>query len=176
MNTIAGLCRSDPARAEQITLDLADLFRATFATGPNHTLAEELELARAYLDIEQTRFGERLMLEWDVPPTQELRLQVPALVLLPLVENAIQHGVAPSRTDGRVSVRVWREHHKIMIEIGNTLADQPGTGTNTAGEEARARLRQCFGERARIETHREDGRFLARVQLPTRTPHARKMP
>jgi two-component system, LytTR family, sensor histidine kinase AlgZ len=65
MNTIAGLCRSDPAKAEQVTLDLADLFRAAFTTGPMHPLAAELELARAYLAIEQTRFGERLQVEWD---------------------------------------------------------------------------------------------------------------
>ena len=166
MNSIAGLCRSDPARAEQVTLDLADLFRATFATGATHSLAEELELVRAYLDIEQTRFGERLALEWDVPPPEQLELQVPSLVLQPLVENAIQHGIAPAREGGRVSVRVAREGSTIRIEISNTLGERTGKGTNTAGDEARARLHHCFGGRAGFETLRRDGNYRIRLTLP----------
>ena len=166
MNSIAGLCRSDPARAEQVTLDLADLFRATFATSATHSLAEELELVRAYLDIEQTRFGDRLALEWDVPPPEQLDLQVPAMVLQPLVENAIQHGIAPARDGGRVSVRVAREGSTIRIEISNTLAERSGNGTKTAGDEARARLHQCFGERAGYEARRQDGHYRVRLTLP----------
>jgi two-component system, LytTR family, sensor histidine kinase AlgZ len=101
MNTIAGLCRTDPARAEQVTLDLADLFRATFATGATHSLAEELELVRAYLDIEQTRFGERLALGMGPRAVStNCDLQVPTFMLQPLVENAIQHGIAPVRASG----------------------------------------------------------------------------
>ena len=166
MNSIAGLCRSDPARAEQVTLDLADLFRATFATGATHSLAKELDLVRAYLDIEQTRFGERLTLEWDVPPREQLDVEVPALVLQPLVENAIQHGIAPARDGGRVSVRVAPEGSTIRIEVSNTLGERTGNGTNTAGDEARARLHHCFGERARFETQRRDGNYRIRVTLP----------
>ena len=166
MNSIAGLCRSDPARAEQITLDLADLFRATFAIGPTHSLAEELDLVRAYLDIEHTRFGERLALEWEVPPPEQLELQVPALVLQPLVENAIQHGIAPAREAGQVSVRATREGENIRIEISNTFGEHTGTGTNTAGDEARARLKHCFGDRAQFEAHRQDGRYQVQLTLP----------
>jgi two-component system, LytTR family, sensor histidine kinase AlgZ len=170
MNTIAGLCRTDPARAEQVTLDLADLFRATFATGPTHSLAEELELVRAYLAIEQTRFGERLTLEWDLPPSDQLDLQVPALVLQPLVENAIQHGIAPARGGGQVSIRVAREGPSIGIEISNTVGEHTGKGTNTAGEEARARLHHCFGDRARFAARRQDGRYRVRLTLPATNP------
>jgi two-component system, LytTR family, sensor histidine kinase AlgZ len=173
MNSIAGLCRSDPVRAEQVTLDLADLFRATFSSGATHSLAEELRLVRAYLDIEQTRFGERLALEWDVPPPEQLDLQVPALVLQPLVENAIQHGIAPARDGGKVSVRVTREGPTISIVISNSLGERSGSGTNTAGDEARARLRHCFGARARVEAHRAGGAFVVRVNLPAHAPAGR---
>ena len=165
MNSIAGLCRSDPAKAEQVTLDLADLFRATFATGEKHSLAEELDLARAYLAIEQTRFGERLQLEWDVADANDLPVQVPALVLQPLVENAIQHGVAPSPSGGRVWVRARSQDSSAVIEIGNTVGNRTGSGTQTAGNDVRARLKHCFGERAGFAVDRSADRFEVRVTL-----------
>ena len=176
MNSIAGLCRSDPEKAEQVTLDLADLFRATFATGATHSLAEELELVRAYLDIEQTRFAERLAVEWDVPPAEQLDVQVPSLLLQPLVENAIQHGIAPSHEGGRVSVRATRAGEHIFIEITNTLGGRDGRGTHTGSDEARARLHHCFGEHARFETERRDGIHQVRLTLPQNNPRPSLMP
>ena len=170
MNSIAGLCRSDPAKAEQVTLDLADLFRVTFATGEKHSLGEELDLARAYLAIEQTRFGERLQLEWDVADALNVQLQVPALILQPLVENAIQHGIAPARDGGRVWVRARREDSTIAIHIGNSVGQETGHGTRTAGDDVRIRLRHCFGDRARCEVHTEPGHFEVRVKLPADPP------
>jgi two-component system, LytTR family, sensor histidine kinase AlgZ len=166
MNTIAGLCRTDPARAEQVTLDLADLFRATFSTASRHSLAEELELVRAYLDIEQSRFGPRLQLEWDLAPAQELQFQVPALILQPLVENAIQHGIAPVPEGGRVRVQALREHGGIWIEIFNTTGPQTGRGTGTATDDVRARLRHAYGNRARLDIQRAAGSFKVRLNLP----------
>jgi two-component system, LytTR family, sensor histidine kinase AlgZ len=169
MNTIAGLCRSDPARAEQITLDLADLFRATFATPETHSLADELELVRAYLDIEQTRFGDRLKVSLDIGQAEGLALRVPGLVLLPLVENAIQHGIGPARGGGHVWLRVLQHSNEVTIEIRNTVGDRTEPGTHTAGEEARARLRHCFGDRARVTVRRSDGLFELRVTLPLKS-------
>ncbi len=166
MNTIASLCRSDPERAEQVTLDLADLFRATFATGATHSLAEELRLARAYLEIEQTRFGERLQVQWDVPPDHELGISLPSLVLLPLVENAVQHGIAPNRVAGSVSVMVRPVKSGFLAEIVNSTGTHTGAGTHTAGDEVRARLHQHFGDRASVRVTREPGRYRVRVELP----------
>ena len=166
MNSIAGLCRSDPAKAEQITLDLADLFRATFATGEQHSLAEELELARTYLAIEQTRFGERLQLQWDIGDIRTVPLQVPTLVLQPLVENAIQHGVAPSSRGGRVWVRAQRQESNATVAIGNTVGERTSRGTQTAGRDVRARLHSRFGERAGFTIDRGDDRFEVRITFP----------
>jgi len=166
MNTIAGLCRSDPAKAEQVTLDLADLFRAAFNTGPIHPLATELELIRAYLAIEQTRFGSRLKVEWDINEAEYAKIEVPTLVLQPLVENAIQHGIAPSPAGGRVWIRAHHEQDTTVIVIGNTIAGRAANGTQTAGDEARARLRNAFGERASVTTHRTDCEFEIRITLP----------
>ena len=167
MNTIAGLCRSDPERAEQVTLDLSDLFRATFATGDRHSLREEFALVRAFLNIEQTRFGERLAVDWDCPDQPGLELQVPTLILLPLAENAIQHGIAPARGAGRVRVACCQERGTIRVTIHNSR--DPGassTGTGTATEAVRLRLASAFGDRAGFATRMEDDHFEVTLRLP----------
>lgn len=166
MNSIASLCRTDPRRAEQITLDLADLFRSTFATGATHSLREELELVRAYLGIEQTRFGDRLEVDWDVSPGDYLAIEVPTIVLQPLVENAVQHGIAPSARGGRIWLRTRTEAGSVVIEIGNTAGESTGIGTQTGAEEACVRLRDCFGDRTGFEARREAGHYRVRITLP----------
>ncbi|WP_018867594.1 MULTISPECIES: sensor histidine kinase [unclassified Thioalkalivibrio] len=170
MNTIAGLCRSDPERAEQITLDLADLFRATFATGDRHSLREELELVRAFLGIEQTRFGERLELDWDCPDHAGLDVPVPTLFLQPLAENAIQHGIAPARGAGRIWVRCRMDSGRVTLILGNSVdAQARGEGTGTGTEAVRLRLQHAFGERVHFETDGGDGAFEVRIRLPLAT-------
>ncbi|WP_019558344.1 sensor histidine kinase [Thioalkalivibrio sp. ALE12] len=170
MNTIAGLCRSDPERAEQITLDLADLFRATFATGDRHSLREELELVRAFLGIEQTRFGERLELDWDCPDHAGLDVPVPTLFLQPLAENAIQHGIAPARGAGRIWVRCRMDSGRVTLILGNSVdAQARGEGTGTGTEAVRLRLQHAFGERVHFETEGRDGQFEVRIRLPLAT-------
>ncbi|WP_028484670.1 sensor histidine kinase [Thioalkalivibrio sp. ALE17] len=170
MNTIAGLCRSDPERAEQITLDLADLFRATFATGDRHSLREELELVRAFLGIEQTRFGERLELDWDCPDHAGLDVLVPTLFLQPLAENAIQHGIAPARGAGRIWVRCRMDSGRVTLILGNSVdAQARGEGTGTGTEAVRLRLQHAFGERVHFETDGGDGAFEVRIRLPLAT-------
>lgn len=171
MNTIAGLCRSDPARAEQVTLDLADLFRTTFASGDHHSLRAELELVRTFLSIEQTRFGDRMVLEWDCPEHPGLDLEVPTLILQPLAENAIQHGIAPARGQGRVWVRCWMDAGRIHVLIGNSV--EPGShseGTQTGTEAVRLRLQHTFGERVHFETSTTGRRYEVAIRLPDTTP------
>jgi two-component system, LytTR family, sensor histidine kinase AlgZ len=170
MNSIASLCRTDPGRAEQFTLDLADLFRASFATGASHSLGAELDLARAYLKIEQTRFGDRLALEWDVAPGAYLDMLVPTLALQPLVENAVQHGIAPSARTGRIWVRAGVDGSQAVVEIANTAGPSSGTGTQTATTEARARLHDSFGAEARIESRLDGAVYRVQVTLPSGSP------
>ncbi|MEI2422300.1 hypothetical protein V6O07_18610, partial [Arthrospira platensis SPKY2] len=103
------------------------------------TLADELQLVRAYLAIEQVRFGPRLHLNWDIEPIAASTLQVPTLVLQPLVENTIQHGIAPSAEGGQIWVIGRRKGKEIEIVIGNTMAEHGGgQGTRTAGADVRA--------------------------------------
>jgi two-component system sensor histidine kinase AlgZ len=103
LNTALALVRADPTRAEGVLEDLAQLFRVALAdAGSAVTLDEEIDLARRYLAIEQIRYGERLRVSWDIDP-RATHARVPPLVLQPLVENAVRHGVEPA-VDG---ARVW---------------------------------------------------------------------
>ena len=104
MNTIASLIRSQPAAAERAVEDLADLFRAALKAGDEPSrLDVELELVRRYLDIEQLRLGTRLKVQWDLATLPD-DLPVPALLLQPLVENAVHHGIQPLPEGGVVEI------------------------------------------------------------------------
>jgi len=119
MNTIAQLTRSDPPLAERVVEDLADLFRASLSDARClSTLGEELELARGYLRIEAQRLGERLRVEWaldELPPELVGQMQIPALLLQPLLENAIYHGIEPNSEPGLV--RISGHRHGEGIEL-----------------------------------------------------------
>src|SRR5258707_2892881 len=122
MNTIASLTRSDPALAESAVQDLADLFRANLSEKRNTiTLAEELEVARIYQRIEELRLGERLRVDWNISqlPMQAL---VPGLLLQPLLENAIYHGVEPQPDGGVVTVTGEITGRLITIVVRNPVA------------------------------------------------------
>ena len=107
MNTIANLTRADPALAEQVVEDLSDLFRASLADEDRRsTLGDELEMARGYLRIEAQRLGERLRVHWDLPDDLPLHAHMPPLLLQPLLENAVYHGIEPAIDGGEILVSV----------------------------------------------------------------------
>lgn len=121
LNSIAALIRDDPARAEAMTLQLSALFRYTLQAPRQGlvTLGDEITIVEGYLGIEQERLADRLTYEVAVDPTL-LELRVPALVLQPLVENAIKHGIAESVGGGTVRVRGWREGDRVHLTVTNT--------------------------------------------------------
>jgi two-component system LytT family sensor kinase len=118
LNTIASLIPSEPDKAERITVRLGSMFRyvLTHADRPLTSLGEELEFLQTFLDIEQIRFGDRLIVEFDVEAPMKFT-PIPSLILQPLVENAIKHGVAPKVGKSRISVRAKRESKAIRVEI-----------------------------------------------------------
>src|SRR5262249_19636433 len=124
LNTIASLIHSNPAGAEDTTTRLADVFRYTLrASEREHArLGDELEFLRAYLDIERTRFGGRLRIEDAIAPGLESQL-VPCLLLQPLVENAVRHGVSQRAEGGTVRITARRESDHLVIEVAD---DGPG--------------------------------------------------
>jgi two-component system sensor histidine kinase AlgZ len=131
LNTAIALIRESPREAERVLEDLSELFRHALAeAGESATLADELDLARRYLDIEQLRFGDRLRLHWHVDETTGAA-RLPPLMLQPLVENTIRHGVEPSPSGAQVWVGAQRRGDNVVIRVRNTLpagAGNPGNG------------------------------------------------
>ncbi|MEY4428161.1 MAG: hypothetical protein RLZZ182_850 [Pseudomonadota bacterium] len=128
LNTAIALVQVDPDRAEAVLEDLAELFRQALASpSTRSTLAGEVELARRYLAIEQLRFGERLTVNWQVDPATE-SAQVPTLLLQPLVENAVRHGVEADPLGGWIKVQTQRQGERVVVTVTNGLPADQTTG------------------------------------------------
>lgn len=167
MNTIASLIRTRPAEAEQTVEDLADLFRA--ALGANEapgTLGEELDLLAHYLRIEKLRLGDRLAVETDVDALPR-HMPLPRLLLQPLVENAIYHGIQPRADGGTVRIVGRRIGDRIEIVISNPVpADAQPRRNGHALANIRARIEYHFGRRGELVVEPGDGNFVVTVRLP----------
>ena len=132
LNSAIALVRAEPAKAEALLEDLSDLFRhALVEQGESATLGEEILLARRYLDIEQVRFGERLRLQWSLDVRAE-GARLPPLLLQPLVENAVKHGIEPSPLGGRVRVATELRGSRVVVTITNTLPAAPAAAVGAA--------------------------------------------
>lgn len=166
MNTVAALVRIDPEAAERTVEDLAELFRAALGQEGPGTLGDELQLLERYLAIEQLRLGERLRVqrELDGLPRQ---LPLPRLLLQPLLENAVHHGIQPLRQGGTIVLRGQQQEGQLLIEIDNPLPERaaaPGNGHGLAS--VRQRLAYHYGRRAQLRLRQGNGRFTVQLQLP----------
>jgi two-component system, LytTR family, sensor kinase len=169
LQAISTLLHRDPATADRLLVRLSDLLRAMLDDASGHTLSlrTELELTRKYLDLEQARFGNRLSVEWRVDESL-LDCRVPSLIVLPLVENAIRHGLSPKVGPGRLAIGVRSEGPFLVLAVeddgrGAALPLCQGLGVGNT----RARLGALYGERAAldIETATDAG-FRARIRIP----------
>jgi two-component system sensor histidine kinase AlgZ len=168
MNTVAALVRVDPAAAERTVEDLSELFRAALGehSSQDGTLGEELTLVERYLAIEQLRLGDRLRVrrELDELPAS---FPLPRLLLQPLVENAVRHGVQPLREGGEVVLRGWRERDGVVIEIDNPRTGDPAPGGHGHGlDNVRQRVAYRYGPRSQVLAGPMGDRFVVRLQLP----------
>ena len=169
MNTIAALVRSDPATAERAVEDLADLFRAALGAGSaDATLAEELELAERYLSIESLRLGPRLRVRWELAEPLPRALKLPRLVLQPLLENAVLHGVARLPAGGEILVRVQAEGDALKIHIANPVVAlrERDTGNRHAQDSIAHRLAYRFGPAATLTRSAGEGYYAVDISLP----------
>ncbi len=169
LNTAIALVQHDPRRAEEVLEDLAELFRATLGTLERQaTLAEEVELSRRYLSIEQLRFGPRMTVRWDLDPNAE-RARLPPLALQPLVENAVRHGVEPAPRGGTIEVRTRRRRDRVLVSVTNTVpvdgARRPGHGIGLASVRERLRLLHDLDADFRSGVI-EDGRWRVSLSVP----------
>ncbi len=168
MNTIASLTRTDPRRAESAVQDLSDLFRANLSEQRNTiTLAEEIEVARTYQRMEQLRLGERLHVEWRIDALPAAAL-VPGLLLQPLLENAIYHGIEPQPQGGTVHVTGEIAGGLITIVVRNRVAENGSDreGHHLALANIRERLSLMYGERALVKAGRFEDEYIVTLRFP----------
>jgi signal transduction histidine kinase len=169
LHSIAELVHQNPKLAEKLIVRLGELLRQVLqsSTLQEVPLADELGFIRGYVDIEQMRLGERLRVEWDVPP-ELLSARVPSLILQPLVENAIQHGIASTSKPGVLTIRARREDQSLLLEIrdtgpGMTKGREPLHGIGLSNTSAR--LQRLYGDRQKLELIGDDG-LLVIVRIP----------
>ena len=169
LQAISTLLHRDPQTADGLLVRLSTLLRAMLenASGKTLSLRTELELTRKYLEIEQVRFADRLSVEWTVDESL-LEVQVPSLIVLPFVENAIRHGLSPKMGPGRLKIFAGSDGTSLVLAVeddglGTTLPLGPGVGIGNTRE----RLEAMYGGKAglEIETHPQGG-FRARIRIP----------
>ena len=172
LNTIAGLVHSDPDKADALVTHLSELLRLTLRASSETLvpLSHEAEFLTRYFNILQVRFNGRITYELDLSPAARISL-VPPLLLQPLVENAIRHGLEPDERGGRVTVKGWTTEknflHLVVSDNGRGIADDSfveGMGLSNV----RARLKELFGTDATMSIHNKSG-FTVEITIPFRT-------
>ena len=173
MNLIASLLRRDPRVAEQAVLDLSDLFRASLVAGESpSTLRDEVELAERYLAIESLRLGERMQVVWRKHEPLPWDLPMPRLVLQPLVENAVLHGVSRMPQGGEVEIELLVEGRRLHIRIRNPAPSPDAAAIpvkHGAGHAQRSTLHRLgyeFGPSTRMTSAWREGYYVCEVDLP----------
>ena len=166
----------ETAQAQRMVLSLSTFLRTTLELDPFHdvSLEEELALQQGYLEIERERFSDRMTVAFTIEPGVGAAL-VPSLILQPLVENAVKHGVSAARGQVGIKLRAQRNGEQLVIEIENDRPESPRTdwrpvGTRVGLRNVAERLEARFGDQGRLETDRGDARrFRARIEMPWRT-------
>ena len=175
LNGIASLMHSDVEAADRMLVRLGELLRLTMSHPgqPLSRLHEEVAFIEKYLEIERIRFRDRLAVEITIDPAV-LEAEVPSLILQPLVENAIRHGIEPHARPGRLVVSARRTPGFLELEVRDNGAGQPPGGFTREGiglGNTRARLRELYGAAHRFElANHPDGGFIVRVSLPDPPP------
>ena len=173
LNAVLSLIRSEPRRAEATLEDLADLFRVLMRDAREiTTLENEIRICRQYLSIEKIRLGERMDVAWTtdgIDADTMRQAEVPALLLQPLLENAVHYGVEPSQQPARIDVRIGRALDKIDIVIANPYhADPVPGGNHMALGNIRERLTLLYDVEAQLTTTIANGQFEVHLRLPYR--------
>jgi len=171
LNAVLSLIRKDPKRAEGALEDLAELFRTVMIDNRQLiALGDELSLCRQYLNLEQLRLGDRLRVDWRLGPAIEEAL-VPPMLLQPLVENAVYHGIEPGIAPGVIEVRIERRDDRLWLHLANPYHEdyQHRQGNRMALANIRERLRLHFDVEASLDTHIADGRYEIGIAMPYRT-------
>ena len=175
LHSIAELVHENPARAEQLILRLGELLRQVLlsSTEQEVALAEELEFIKGYVEIEQIRLGERLQVKWEIAP-EALAVKVPSLILQPLIENAILHGIAATAQPGVLMIRARCDDRYLQLQVRDTGPGLPQGGKAHVGiglSNTQTRLRQLYGSGQRFELLNDNG-LVVNIQIPLRASGA----
>ncbi len=170
INAVLSLIRDEPKRAETALEDMADLFRVLMADNRDlSTLVREVELTRRYLDLEQLRLGERLKVEWHTEnmPGESL---IPPLVLQPLVENAVYHGIEPSAEPGVININVYKVRDEVHLVLRNPYRKEGNhhAGNKMALSNIRERLSLHFDAEASLKSSITDDAYQVHIVIPYR--------
>jgi len=171
LNGVLSLVRRDPERAEEALHDMADLFRVLMRDNRELApLADEVELCRAYLELEKLRLGDRLVVEWNVKSMPADAL-VPPLVLQPICENAVYHGIEPSSQPGTVSVNIFLSKGEVHAVLRNPYRASGGShhsGNKMALDNVRERLALHFDAEASLESRVLEHAYEVHIRMPYR--------
>ncbi len=170
INAVLSLVRAEPKRAERALEDMADLFRVLMADNRKlATLADEIALCRQYLALEELRLGERLKVVWNIEPDLDQAL-LPPLMLQPLLENAVYHGIEPSIEPGAIEVSVRRAGSQIELMVRNPFlgALDHHSGNKMALSNIRERLALHFDVEADLQTQIDGNIHQVRIRVPLR--------
>ena len=168
INAVISLVRTDPRGAERALEDMSDLFRVLMADNRTLTpIAQEIELVRQYLAIESIRLGDRLRVAWrtdGIPPDA----MVPPMVLQPLVENAVYHGIEPSPGGGEIAIEIGRAGGQIHLTLTNPMPaeNRHGAGNKMAIANIRERLQLHFDAEASMKSEVRDGSYVVTIRMP----------
>jgi two-component system, LytTR family, sensor histidine kinase AlgZ len=167
LNSAIALVRAEPAKAEILLEDLCELFRSALVDqGDAVALSQEIELAQRYLAIEEVRFGGRLRATWTIDPAS-LHAKLPPLILQPLVENAVKHGVEPSASGADIKVSTQRRGSTVVIKITNTApAGQGEAGHGVALKNVQERLSLLHDVQSSFRCTFVDGIYQVRMEVP----------
>lgn len=187
LNAISALVASQRNReANRMIARLGDFLRATLESSAGHevALADELALTQAYLDVEKARLGERLRIKLHLGP-ELMGALVPYLLLQPLVENAIRHGIAPRTEPGVLDIQAFRDGDRLCLRVANEgcrsdKSEKPGSGDHSLAiglRNVRERLENLYPGNHRFESEaREDGSYMVMIDIPLREREASTTP
>jgi LytS/YehU family sensor histidine kinase len=174
LHSIAELVHANPKLAEQLILRLGDLLRQVLrsSTEQEVALADELDFIKGYVEIERMRLGDRLQVTWEIAP-DALQIKVPSLILQPLVENAILHGIAPIAQPGALEIRAARDGESLHLQVRDT---GPGLPQQTSPQRlgiglsnTQSRLHRLYGSKQRFELLNDKG-LVVNIHIPVSGP------
>jgi two-component system sensor histidine kinase AlgZ len=171
INAVLSLIRSQPKRAETALEDMADLFRVLMADNRDLVpLAQEIALCRQYLSLEKLRLEERLIIEWkidDMPPDAI----IPPLLLQPLIENAVYHGIEPLSSGGKITIQIYTKRNEVHLVLSNpySLKKTRHIGNQMALKNIKERLNLHFDLEASLKSSQSNGEYQVHITLPNTT-------